>query len=140
MLKNIIKMNQVKKISFKRFGDDLSNIVVFESESAAVPFKIERVFTVSSPKNTTRGKHAHKKCTQLLVCANGSIKVTCDNGHEKNQVVLDKANIGLLIQPGVWAIQEYIEDNSILTVICDEKYSEEDYIRDYQSFLKFINI
>ena len=140
MFKNIIKMNQVKKISFKSFGDDLSNIVVFESESTAVPFKIERVFNVSAPKNTTRGKHAHKKCTQLLVCANGSIKVTCDNGHEKNQVVLDKSNIGLLVQPGVWAIQEYIEDNSILTVICDEKYSEEDYIRDYQSFLKFINI
>jgi dTDP-4-dehydrorhamnose 3,5-epimerase-like enzyme len=140
MLKNILIMKQVRVIELKNFDDASGNIVVMESESENVPFKIKRVFTVSSQKNGIRGRHAHKHCAQLLICSNGSIKVTCDNGKEIFQFMLNRPNVGLLISAGVWAKQEYISENSILTVICNQKYSENDYIRSYKNFLKFVNL
>jgi len=53
--------------------------------------------------------------------------------------VLNKSNLGLLISPGIWSQQEYIEENTILTVLCDRGYAEDDYIREYKGFLEFVN-
>ena len=83
--------------------------------------------------------HAHRECTQLLVCNNGSVEVVCDNGIEVCQYTLDKPSLGLLISPGIWAQQKYIEENTILTVLCNQTYSESDYIREYKEFLEFVS-
>jgi|TARA_B110000114_G_C14954240_1_gene341630 UDP-2-acetamido-3-amino-2,3-dideoxy-glucuronate N-acetyltransferase len=132
-------MNLVKLIELQYFDDDSGGIVVMESQSNNIPFEIKRVFNVSSPKNSIRGKHAHRECTQLLVCNNGSVEVVCDNGIEVCQYTLDKPSLGLLISPGIWAQQKYIEENTILTVLCNQTYSESDYIREYKEFLEFVS-
>lgn len=132
-------MDLVKLIELPCFDDGSGDLVVIEAQSDSIPFKIKRVFNVSSPKNSIRGKHAHRECTQLFVCTNGSIKVACDNGIEVCQYVLNKSNLGLLISPGIWSQQEYIEENTILTVLCDQGYAEDDYIREYKGFLEFVN-
>jgi len=132
-------MNLVKLIELPYFDDDSGGIVVMESQSNNIPFEIKRVFNVSSPKNSIRGKHAHRECTQLLVCNNGSVEVVCDNGIEVCQYTLDKPSLGLLISPGIWAQQKYIEENTILTVLCNQTYSESDYIREYKEFLEFVS-
>lgn len=131
-------MDLVKSIKLPFFENDFGDLVSIESQTEIIPFDIKRVFNVRSPKNSIRGKHAHIECSQLLVCANGSIRVECDNGSEVSNYLLNQPNIGLLIYPGVWSQQEYLEDNTILTVICDQKFSEKDYIRSYKSFLQFI--
>jgi dTDP-4-dehydrorhamnose 3,5-epimerase-like enzyme len=132
-------MNLVKLIELPYFDDDSGGLVVMESQSNNIPFEIKRVFNVSSPKNSIRGKHAHRECTQLLVCNNGSVEVVCDNGIEVCQYTLDKPSLGLLISPGIWAQQKYIEENTILTVLCNQTYSESDYIREYKEFLEFVS-
>ena len=132
-------MNLVKLIELPYFDDDSGGLVVMESQSNNIPFEIKRVFNVSSPKNSIRGKHAHRECTQLLVCNNGSVEVVCDNGIEVCQYTLDKPSLGLLISPGIWAQQKYIEENTILTVLCNQTYFESDYIRDYNEFLEFVS-
>ncbi|MDC1026644.1 FdtA/QdtA family cupin domain-containing protein [Candidatus Thioglobus sp.] len=132
-------MNLVKLIELPYFDDDSGGLVVMESQSNNIPFEIKRVFNVSSPKNSIRGKHAHRECTQLLVCNNGSVEVVCDSGIEVCQYTLDKPSLGLLISPGIWAQQKYIEENTILTVLCNQTYSESDYIREYKEFLEFVS-
>ena len=46
------------------------------------------------------------------MCNNGSVEVVCDNGIEVCQYTLDKPSLGLLISPGIWAQQKYIEENN----------------------------
>ncbi|MDG2212321.1 MAG: FdtA/QdtA family cupin domain-containing protein [Verrucomicrobiota bacterium] len=116
--------------------DNRGNLVVFEGGSE-VPFNIARVFLVQAPAGAMRGRHAHKKCTQLLVCSNGCIKVTCDDGADKSTHIIDSPNAGLLVPEGIWSEQVYEKADSILTVLCNRKYEEPDYIRDYEDFLAY---
>ncbi len=132
-------MDLVKLIELPSFTDDLGDLVVIDTQSQNIPFNIKRVFNVISPKNTTRGRHAHRECSQLLICTIGSIEVVCDNGIEVSQYLLNKSNLGLLISPGIWSHQLYTKENTVLTVLCDHHYSEDDYIRKYEIFLKFVN-
>ena len=116
-------------------GDDL---VVVEAQSNVFPFSIMRMFSVRSEIDGIRGRHAHRRCTQFLICINGAIEVQCDDSIETRKYVLDKANYGLLIPPGVWAEQKYIKEDTVLTVLCDRPFDESDYIRDYKEFLKYV--
>lgn len=103
-----------------------------------VPFDIRRVFTVSAREGDTRGDHAHKQCTQLLICVSGKIRVSCDDGSFVTQHLLDNMGAGLLVPPGIWAKEEYVTDSAVLMVLCDRHYEVDDYIRDYNDFKTFV--
>ncbi|MCW7462984.1 sugar 3,4-ketoisomerase [Leptospira limi] len=124
-------------IRFPSFSEDNGSLSVFES-GKEVPFLIQRVFTVTANVNDIRGEHSHRKCSQLLICVNGKIKVTCDNGSSKSEFDLEKMSDGLLIPPGIWATQAYVNENSVLMVLCDRGYEAEDYIREYSDFLEWV--
>ena len=98
------------------------------------PFDILRVFTVSAPKDAIRGDHAHKKCSQFMVCVSGVIQITCDNGIEETIYQLDSPSVGLNVEPGIWSKEKYLTDGAVLVVLCDRHYEEEDYIRNYNEF------
>ena len=121
---------------FPGHGDAAGRLFVYEAGSA-VPFGIKRVFTVSSAAGRRGGDHAHKRCTQLLVCVHGGIRVTCDNGKTRSEWLLDSATTGLLLSPGIWATQEYLTEGATLMVLCDREYEIADYIRNYDEFLIF---
>ena len=125
-------------IEFPYFSENSGDLVVLEG-GAEVPFSIARVFNVRAPIGSVRGKHAHCECTQLLICTNGTVEVCCNDGSSTSLYVLDKPNLGLLVLPRVWAEQTYLCDDSVLTVLCDKPYDENDYIRDYQDFLEYID-
>ena len=129
-------MNLATPIPFPKYSDVNGVLCVFES-GRHVPFEIRRVFTVSAKAGDTRGDHAHKKCTQLLVCVSGKIRVTCDNGSTVIEHYLDNKGLGLLIPPGIWAKEEYVHD-AVLMVLCDRGYEEEDYLRDHSDFKTFL--
>ena len=73
----------------------------------------------------------------MLICANGALEVKCSDTKISETYVLDKPSLGLIIHPGVWADQRYLEDNTILTVLCDQPFDESDYIRSYEEFILF---
>lgn len=98
-----------------------------------VPFEMKRVFVVQVESACTRGRHAHKACSQLLVCVKGSCTVTVDDGSHQEDFFLDAPETGLLIPPGLWAQQRYAAE-SVLMVLADQPYDEADYIRDYTTF------
>jgi len=130
-------MKKIIELCFNVFDHEDSDLVVIEGSNNDIPFEIKRIFSVRSLTKTVRGKHAHKECTQVLTCPHGEIEVLCFDGKKEQAFKLDKPYKGLLIQPGIWAEQRYIKDNSILTVICDSFYDENEYIRDKEEFLKF---
>jgi dTDP-4-dehydrorhamnose 3,5-epimerase-like enzyme len=130
-------MELVKIIQFPIFEEDNGELSVFEQNTEAIPFHIKRIFNVRSDKGSFRGHHAHRQCSQLLICSNGSIEILCDDSLNKKFFLLDKPNYGLLVPPGIWAEQKYLEDNSTMTVICDRPYEADDYISDYNLFKEF---
>ena len=130
-------MELVKFLEFPIFEEDSGELVVFEEGIAAIPFLIKRIFNVRSEKGSIRGKHAHRLCSQILICSNGAVEVTCDDSTNKEIYILDKPNYGLLVPPGIWAVQKYIKNDTSMTVMCDRLYEAEDYISDYAVFTVF---
>ena len=126
-------------INFKKHKHENGELCVYEC-GQLVPFNVRRVFTVSAKLNDIRGKHAHKQCSQLLICVFGKIRVTCDDGFNITNYELDNMELGLLVPPGIWAKQEYLLDDSVLMVLCDSNYEESDYIRDYKELQDFLGV
>ena len=98
---------------------------------------IKRSFLVFGNNNSIRGNHAHIKCNQFLCCLSGSCKIKYDDGENSCSKVLDNPTKILKIPSMIWSSQKYISQNSILLVFCDQDFSEEDYIRDYEIFLEY---
>jgi dTDP-4-dehydrorhamnose 3,5-epimerase-like enzyme len=133
-------MKQVKLVKLPSHNDSGGNLVVAEALSKEFPFEIKRIFNVQAAIiGSIRGKHAHIDCTQLLICTNGVIEIYCESSTESEVFKLSKPDYGLLIYPGVWSEQKYLSQNSVLTVLCDHLYDEDDYIRDYKDFKKLNN-
>ncbi len=130
-------MKTPTKIRFGKFEDPNGVLCVYEG-SRHVPFEIRRVFTVTAGAGDTRGDHAHKQCTQLLVCLSGEINVSCDDGYTVSEYRLDNMGEGLLIPPGIWARQTYVNEGALLMVLCDRGYEADDYLRDYKDFKTFV--
>lgn len=129
-------MTDVTAVQFARYADSNGVLYVYES-GGGVPFNIRRVFTVSADAGDIRGDHAHKLCTQLLICVSGSIEVTSDDGSNVVQHLLDNPGDGLLVPPGVWLREEYLTAGAVLMVFCDRNYEPSEYIRDYNEFRHF---
>jgi len=111
---------------------------VFESDN--IPFVVKRVFSVVNAQGgSKRGQHAHKKCNQLICCVAGEINLRCDDGNTQIETLLNPSNEAVLVPGGVWAEQDYVKDNSVIIVFCDQPYDEKDYIRDYNEYLIWIN-
>ena len=128
-------MNKVKVFLSKPILHKNGKIIVFQ-KSKKINFNFKRVFVVKSGANQIRGRHAHKKCVQLLNCPYGKIKVFCETkDNKKFSFVLNKSEKYLLVPKMTWCVQKYIKKNSVLMVICSEKFSEQDYIRNYSKFL-----
>lgn len=114
--------------------------LTFMYENVHVPFPINRVFySYDIPGGEDRGAHAHKKCHQFLIAASGSFEVVLDDGTNKRTVLLNRPFWGLHVPPGIWASEQGFSSGSICLVLASEGYSEEDYIRNYDDYLDFLN-
>lgn len=105
-----------------------------------IPFDIKRVFySYDIPGGEARGAHAHKKCHQFLIAASGSYEVVLDDGINKRTILLNRPFYGLHVPPGIWASEQGFSSGSICLVFASEVYRVDDYIRDYDEYLTFIN-
>lgn len=99
---------------------------------------IRRVFTVTDvAPGGIRGDHAHRYCTQVLVCLHGRVSVVLDDGLSHCRIVLASPEQGLLIPPGIWNHIVFESAGSVLLVFCDQPYDPEDYVRDRSEYLKY---
>ncbi len=105
-----------------------------------LPFSVKRVFySYDIPGGESRGAHAHKECHQFLVAASGAFEVMLDDGVNKRTVLLNRPFYGLHVPPGIWAAEQGFSSGSICLVLASHGYEKEDYIRDYEDYLKYIN-
>lgn len=103
-----------------------------------IPFDIKRVYYLYDvPGGETRGGHAHKVLHQLIIAASGSFDIVLDDGLIKKTVTLNRPNYGLYVPPGIWRNLNNFSSGAVLLVLASERYSEEDYIREYGDFLSY---
>lgn len=103
-----------------------------------IPFEIARVFYLYDiPGGEERGAHAHKECHQFLIAASGAFDITLDDGKTKRLITLNRPYMGLHIPPGIWAAELGFSSGSICLVLASHMYNVEDYMRDYDDFIKF---
>lgn len=129
-----------KLIEFDELGDERGNLVVAEGESKLVPFAINRIFYIyGSDSQVVRGKHANKKTKFILINVSGTSKVRLDNGEETRVIELNKPKMGLYIDTMLWKDMYDFSPDSVLLVLASEHYDPDEYIRDYDSYLKLIS-
>lgn len=120
-------------------SDRKGNISVVQNGDT-VPFDVKRVYYLYDvPGGESRGAHAHKELSQLIVAASGSFKVTLDDGQAKRTFFLNRPYQGLYLKPGIWRDLNDFSSGAVCMVLASEKYDPDDYIRDYDEFLKFRN-
>ena len=134
-------MNTNKDILLKivrNHTNDTGNLIAFDHEKDFQKL-IKRSFVVNCSEATIRGRHAHKKLNQFLICIRGICKVICEDGISREEITLDKPNQILKIPSQIWSEQHYIVKDTSLLVMCDQVFIEEDYIRDYNKFIEYRN-
>jgi hypothetical protein len=96
------------------------------------------IFVFNVPGKEVRGEHAHISQHQFLVCVHSSCTIMVDDGLNRALVNLDRPNLGIHIPPMIWATQYQYNLDTILLVLASDIYQAEDYIRDYEEFLKMV--
>jgi dTDP-4-dehydrorhamnose 3,5-epimerase-like enzyme len=125
----------IKLIEIPKIEDRRGNLSVIEKD--CVPFDIKRVYYLYDvPSGAYRGGHAHKRQHSFLVALSGSFEVVLDDGNSKQCIMLNKPNQGLLIPTGVWREIENFSSGSVCLVLASTEYDADEYIRDYNKFLK----
>lgn len=121
----------------KHHSDRKGNLTVAENETD-IPFETKRIYYLYDvPGGESRGSHAHKNLTQLIVAASGSFRVTLDDGFNKKTFYLNRPYQGLLVRPGIWRDLDDFSSGSVCMVLASEGYDKEDYIRDYDVYCSY---
>lgn len=127
-------------VEMEKNHNPAGNITVYQNGSP-MPFDVKRIYYLYDvPGGSERGGHAHKELHQLIVAASGSFDVIVDDGRNKKIIQLNRPYYGLLVVPGIWREIVNFSSGAICLVLASEKYSEEDYIRDYAEFREFKKI
>lgn len=101
-----------------------------------IPFDINRVYYLYDiPGGASRGGHAHRKLSQLIVAAGGSFDVLLDDGRNKKIITLNRPDYSLLIVPGIWRELMEFSSGAVCLVFAFHQYDADDYIRSYKEFL-----
>ncbi|MCU6239248.1 MULTISPECIES: FdtA/QdtA family cupin domain-containing protein [Morganella] len=131
-------MSLINLIEFKTLGDDRGSLISLE-QNKNIPFEIKRIYYIFGTKeNVSRGFHAHKKLRQLAVCVRGSCRFVMDNGTQKEEIILDSPDKGLVIDTMQWHEMHDFSEDCIIIVLANDYYDESDYIRNYENFRSFV--
>ena len=126
-------------INFETHPDERGKLCSL-SNNKEIPFEIKRIYyTWDMPKEAIRGGHAHKKLDEVMVCLSGSCDFVLDDGNEKITITLDSPNKGLYIKADLWRDFRNFSDNCVVILIASDYYDTNDYIRDYNKYLKLKN-
>lgn len=129
-------MNKPTIINLPKFLDARGNLSFVEQENH-IPFVIKRTYWLYDvPGGEARGGHAYKENEEFIVAMSGSFDVVLDDGTEKKTFTLNRSYYGLYVPKGLWREMENFSTNSLALILSSTDYDANDYVRDYDEFLK----
>lgn len=132
-------MNKVKLLEFTQRGDERGHLVIVEGEKD-VPFEIKRAFYIyGSDKDVVRGEHANRESEFVLINVAGKSKIKVKDG-EGNEAIycLNRPHTGIYLPTMVWKEMYDFSEDSVLFVFASTHYNPDEYIRDYDEYVKEI--
>ena len=127
---------KVQIIQLPKFLDDRGNLSFLESQKH-IPFMIKRCYWIYDvPGGCLRGSHAFKTEQEFIVALSGSFDVVIHDGVEEKRYSLSRSYYGLYIPPMHYRTLDNFSTNSLALVVSSAEFSEEDYIRDFDDFIR----
>ena len=129
-------IEDVKVVELTRFLDARGNLS-FVEQNNHIPFEIKRSYWIYDvPGGESRGGHAFRKNEEFIIALSGAFDVIVDDGQSKKKFTLNRSYYGLYVPAGLWREIENFSTNSLALEFGSEHYNKEDYIRNYDEFLK----
>ena len=126
-------------IDLPKILDRRGNLSIIE-QYKNIPFKIARTYWIYDvPGGEKRGGHAYRENEEFIVALSGSFDVVLDDGKSKEIFSLNRSYYGLYVPRGLWREMNNFSTNSLALVLASTPYDAEDYIYDYQEFLRIMN-
>lgn len=125
-----------KLIELPRFLDSRGNLSFVEQHNH-IPFEIKRTYWIYDvPGGEDRGGHAFRENQEVVIALSGAFDVVVDDGEKKKKFSLNRSYYGLYIPSGLWRTMENFSTNSFALEFGSVAYTPDDYIREYDDFLK----
>lgn len=129
-------ISDCKIIELPKFLDARGNLS-FVEQLNHIPFEIKRTYWIYDvPGGEERGGHAFKENQEFVIALSGAFDVVVDDGEQKKTFTLNRSYYGLYIPKGLWRTMENFSTNSLALEFGSVHYDEQDYIRDYDEYLK----
>ena len=127
-------ISSIQLFNLKSFIKDSGTLSIIEG-TRQTPWPIARSYFISTKLCEVRGGHAHRECSQAIICLSGAVKIKCSTPSKHQTYELLPHNEFLLIPPGIWVDLE-TKENTVLAVLTDHFYDEADYIRNWAEYCK----
>mmetsp|Transcript_5190 Transcript_5190/g.8547 ORF Transcript_5190/g.8547 Transcript_5190/m.8547 type:complete len:520 (-) Transcript_5190:157-1716(-) len=92
---------------------------------------------LDSPAGMDRGSHSHHETEEILSVIRGRVRVTIDDGTTRSTCELGP-NDSCLVRKLEWVEVKMLEPDTVLHAACNTRYDENDYIRNYDDFLRVV--
>lgn len=131
--------NNPRIIELPKFLDQRGNLS-FVQNNTQIPFEIKRTYWLYDvPGGECRGGHAYRNTEEVIIAMSGSFDVVVDDGKTKQKFTLNRSYYALYIPKGMWREMENFSSNSLALEFASTGYDPNDYVRDYDEFLKLKN-
>lgn len=128
--------NPARIIDLPKIADKRGNLSIIE-ELKDIPFEIKRCFWIYDvPGGETRGGHAYRTTQEFIVALSGSFDVVIDDGKTKQTYSLNRSYYGLYVPKMMWRQMQNFSTNSLALIVTNTEFNLDDYIYDYDLFLK----
>lgn len=129
-------IKDVKIVELPKFTDPRGNLS-FAEQLNHIPFEIKRTYWIYDvPGGEDRGGHAFRANQEVVIALSGAFDVVVDDGSERKTFSLNRSYYGLYLPAGLWRTMENFSTNSFALEFGSVPYNPDDYIRDYDGFLK----
>jgi hypothetical protein len=131
-----VYIDKCKIIELPKVSDPRGSLTFVENHNQ-IPFDIKRIYYIYDvPGGSERGSHAHKDLHQLIIAMSGSFDVVLDDGRDKKRFHLARSYYGLYVCPMIWRQLDNFSSGSVCLVLASNLFSDDDYYRDYEEFLR----
>lgn len=129
-------VEDVKIIELPKYTDPRGNLS-FVEQLNHIPFEIKRTYWIYDvPGGENRGGHAYLKNKEFIIALSGAFDVIVNDGVQKKKFTLNRSYYGLYVPAGLWREMENFSTNSLALEFGSIHYDVNDYICDYDEFLK----
>jgi len=132
-------MGEAKLFQIPKILDERGNLSFIEKGNG-IDFDFKRVYWIYDvPGGEIRGGHAFREQEEIIVALSGSFDVVLHDGITECHFPLNRSYIGLYVPKMYWRSMQNFSTNAVAMVLASTLYDGNDYIYDFETFLKLKN-